>query len=150
MNQNIPYNLEFTLSNTNPVNESLYREAYDAVYKNVKFNTLFSNLTSKAENMDPNNINIYINTIYKEVLREMISKEGLVIDMTIDLKLLLEIVNVIDEVESYENIIDILNDENVDDCTLEHIISIIGIDVSSELRDAIVDDELFIERLYKG
>ena len=150
MNQDIPYNLEFTLSNTNPVNESLYKEAYEKVYKNIKFNTLLSNLTSKAENMDPNNINIYTNTIYKEVLREMISKEGLVIDMTIDLKLLLEIVNVIEEIQSNANIVDILNDENIDDCTLEHLTNVLGIDISTDFKDAIVDDELFIERLYKG
>ena len=150
MNQDIPYNLEFTLSNTNPVNESLYKEAYEKVYKNVKFNTLLSNLTSKAENMDPNNINIYINTIYKEVLREMISKEGLVIDMTIDLKLLLEIVNVIEEIQSHVNISDILNNENIDDCTVEYLTNVLGIDISTDFKDAIVDDELFIERLYKG
>lgn len=144
----LPYELELTLQNTNPSSQALYVEAYQYVSKRPLFGTLINNLSSKMDVLDPTNIGIYFNTIYREVLREIITKNGITIDNTIDLSTSLSIVELLAEIDMSTNLTDVLNSVTSDVCTIEYICNLLGLEFTIDISDSIISSDIYITNLY--
>lgn len=144
--------LQFTLSSVNPQNRDIYAQAYIGIENGVvrtKLSELLNRVMNMAESTIPDYTPLAINTIYKEMYRLQLNRNGMIVDSMSDLTILVGLNDLMSELKSSSVLANILREIPATSCTISQLLEMLDFPVSMELVSVIEDDSEFISVLYK-